>query len=424
MRTRSLCLGVLLFATTITADSTAQCFGNDGLSTGPCCAPSATNLPPFPPMQLGGRGACFNDCSLELQFPTQNVLISTQVLCDYLLVDFSLNSPSFAMPNQVLVAKYARTWLEFPTPGAVTQVWRFVINGDLNYSNVAPSAIGCPVPFSAVAPYNLPVNYFGHLDYALNCATGNWSCAYALTHFCPTDMHAPWSARPIAAASTWAKRTYHLVAPQNFDFTAFCEAPEGQIYGESARHSQLVPGLPYQCLNESPIHGGQLLTAQVLCACVGPSPTPPPSRYVFQTLNFQTACGFGVPQPTTALGGTVPIPGILPTGLCGMVIGRWVQGSVPSFPGDECVTCYLGVLNYTTPCPSPVGSNSFHLIGGDGTTGGFAAQLFDTNVPIIPNPEFMDLANMLVIGSPILPPFTPGYGALFASDEVWSFNTL
>ncbi len=417
MKTRTNLVALLFSSLLVLPTSVwAQCGTDDGFRNGPCCVLANPTLPVFPPCQIAGTGACIRDCGVELQFNTGNLIIPQQVLCDYWFMQISVNTAAFTLANQLLVAKYSRTWMEFPTTASPSQVWRFIVNGDVQYSSVAAGAVGCPVPFSAVAPFNLPVHMIGHIDYVLNCATNQWTCSYSLTHLCETDMHASFSARPLPAAMTWPRRTYHLVAPANFNFNALCPAPQGPIVADATRNSRFLGGVPYTCLNETPIQAGFLSTAGTNCDCFTPGGFVPPNRNVHQTLQFGAGCN-GVASG----GGSIPIPGVLPTGLRATIVGSWINPTgALTYPGNECLTIYMGVLNYQPIC-SPI-ATPIHAVTGIGTTGGYPYQLFGGPAIAGTLPQFLDLVNMLIVAPPGGAPFSPGLGALFASDNVWSFN--
>ena len=402
----------------------AQCPGNDGFSAGPCCQPANTNFPNFPTMTLNGLGACIRDCSVESQFNTLTTFSPQQVLCDHWLINLSITAPPSVaiVGNQFLVAKYSRTWIEFPIPGTPPiQVWRFLVNGDLVYSPSTAAGAGCPVPLSALPPLNLPVHYVGNVDYAFNCGTGAWQIAYTLTHWCPTESHAPFSQRPLAVAAGWAKRTYHFVGPANFAFGA-CLPPDGVIIAESARTSVGLsnPAIPYTCQRETQVLQGVLANVNQSCPCFDPTPLGPPPRYMHQTLNTFEFCG-GMGAPIV----NFPAFGIpfMPTGLRALMLGSWLPVAGGGYPGNKCVSVYLGVLDspgVCPPLPPPPGSN-LHAVTGIGTTGGNMVQLFDVTAPAIAPLEFLDLQSMLVL-TPF--GFTPGLGSLFASEKVWNLNTL
>jgi hypothetical protein len=424
------CLSSLFLVLAVAAVALTGTFGqcppsNDGFSAGACCTPATPNFPIFPTMTLNGVGACIRDCALESQFNTLTVLSPQQVLCDHWLIYLTITGPPSVaiVGNQFLVAKYARTWMEFPIPGTPPiQVWRFLVNGDLTYSLTTASGIGCPVPLSAAPPFNLPVHFVGNVDYAFNCATGAWQVAYTLTHWCPTESHAPFSQRPIAAAAGWPKRTYHFVGPANFVFGP-CPPPDGVVIAESARTSVglLNPAIPYTCLRETQIVQGGLNNVNQNCVCFDPTPIGPPPRYMHQTLNTFEMCG-GLLAPILNFAGFgVPF---MPTGLRALMLGSWVPvAGGGTYPGTKCVSIYLGILDSPGVCPPfppPPGSN-LHAVTGVGTTGGNMVQLFDAPTPAIAPLKFLDLQNMLVL-TPF--GFQVGFGSLFASEKVWNINTL
>jgi hypothetical protein len=418
----SACLAIFV-ATLVLPAAFAQCPGNDGFSAGPCCTPASPTLPNFPTMTLNGLGACIRDCGVESQFNTVATLSPAQVLCDHWLFYLTISGPPSVTigAGNFLVGKYDRTWLEFPLPGTPPiQVWRFLVNGDLNYGLTTTSAPGCPIPLSAFPPFSLPVHYVGNVDYAFNCATGGWQVAYTLTHWCPPESHAPFSQRPIAAAAGWLKRTYHFVGPANFVF-GLCPPPDGVIVAESCRKSFGLsnPAVPYTCLNESQVFQGNLQNVMNNCSCFDPTPVGPPPRYMHQSLNAFEICG-GAGAPINSFGG-FGIP-FMPTGLRALMLGSWVPiAGGGTYPGTKCISIYLGIIEGPGVCPGPGPVIALNAVTGVGTTGGNVVQLFDSPTPTIAPLEFLDLQQMLVL-TPF--GFTPGLGSLFASERVWQFNTL
>jgi hypothetical protein len=425
MNCRIFAVLVLVVAALAPSATFAQvCPQNDGFSSGPCCTPATPNFPNFPTMTLTGLGACIRDCGVESQFNTVTTFSPQQVLCDHWLINLSITAPPAVaiVGAQFLVAKYSRTWVEFPVAGAAPiQVWRFLVNGDLVYSLSTAAGAGCPIPLSALPPFNLPVHYVGNVDYAFNCATGGWQVAYTLTHWCGPESHAPFSQRPLAAAAGWPKRTYHFVGPANFVF-GLCPPPSGPVVAESARTSVglLNPFIPYTCMNETQVIQGVLADVNQNCVCFDPTPLGPPPRYMHQTLNTYEFCA-GVAAPIVSFGG-FGIP-FMPTGLRALMLGSWLPVAAGGYPGNKCVSVYLGVLDspgVCPPLPPPPGSN-LHAVTGIGTTGGNMVQLLDSPTPAIAPLEFLDLQNMLVL-TPA--GFQIGIGSLFASEKVWNLNTL
>lgn len=409
MRLRSLAFTFLVGLSLGSAASAQACFVDDGMM-GPCCAPVLPSFPVFPVMTLGGKAASINDCVPQCVWNTTNTIIPIQVLCDYWLFNVTVTGgptdPS--IPIMTLLGKYARTWMEFSPTGPV-QVWRWLVNTDATYALPASTPPNlCQIPFSALPPYNLPVHLQGHLDYALDCATNTWSVAYALTHLCPFESHAWFSARPLALPAGLPARTYHFVAPGNFVFGT-CPAPAGPIVGDAQRTTQIFP--TYQCLAEKPIVQGNLATVFQDCFCSIPGGPIPPTNYTHQNLNaFSASCGFL--QPIAS----VPVPGILPTGFRHLAIGSWVPvTTAPVYPGPECIGFYTGVINYADPCPLP-GAPIFHIVGGVGTVGGWPAASFTSTAGLVTT-QAVDIGNML-----LFPSLTAGIGALYATDRIWSFD--
>ncbi|HYC78888.1 MAG TPA: hypothetical protein VEI02_14780 [Planctomycetota bacterium] len=404
-----------LAAALVVPPAVAQCGVDDGFQ-GPCCAIASPTFPVFPTMTVSGLGGSLLNCSLDCSWTTTISISPVQVLCDYWIMPISILGGTAAdpsIPGGMLLAKYARTWTEL-APGGPLQVWRWLVNMDAVYAlSAAGGGPPCKVPFSALPPTSLPVHYMGHVDYAQNCATGTWEVSVVLTHLCPTESHAPWSARPLPLPAGLGMRTYHFVAPANFVFGP-CAAPDGPIFAESVRSSQIIPGTPYLCRTEDPIFQGNLSPAFQDCACGTTAPPGGTPIYHHQNL-FALAGACGIASPTTSL----PVPGILPTGLRMLSIGSWIATTTgPTYPGPECVGVYTGILIYSDVCGMPA-SGPLHAVMGVGNVGGFPM------VPFAPNPvatafiESVDLANML-----IFPTLAPGLGALFVSDRVWSFNTL
>jgi hypothetical protein len=192
------------------------------------------------------------------------------------------------------------------------------------------------------------------------------------------------------------------------------------IVAESTRTSVgLTTPVPYSCLHETQVTQGQINNAFQNCVCFDPTPVGPPPRYTHQTLAASEVCA-GLAAPISSFGG-FGLP-FLPTGLRAHTIGTYVAAAGVGYPGAECVSVYLGVLDspgLCTPAPTPV--PPLHAVTGIGTTGGYMVGLFDSPLPVISPLEFLDLENILLV-TPF--GFIPGFGALFASERLWSFNTL
>jgi hypothetical protein len=384
----------------------AQCGTDDGF-IGPCCAPVTPVFPVFPTMTVGGKSAALLDCNPQCVWNTTNTIAPFQVLCDYWVFSLSITGTAAdpSIPAATLFGKYVRTWMELSPTGPI-QVWRWLINTDATYvvpASVPPSL--CQVPFSALPPFNLPVHLQGHLDYAQHCGTGSWNVAFSLTHLCPFESHAPFSARPLVLPAGLPARTYHFVAPGNFVFGPV-PAPAGPILADAQRTTQLVP---YQCISENPIVQGSLNTSFQDCICTNSTVLPPPV-YSHQNL-FATVANCGVVSTLASL----PIPGILPTGFRHLGIGAWiVTATSPLYPGPETVGFYTGVVTWTDLCPPP--GPGFHIINGVGNVGGYPRLPF-SGTPGLIYMQAVDIGNIL-----LFPSFAAGIGALHIVSHVWSMN--
>lgn len=392
----------------------AQCGIDDG-AVGPCCAPTQLAIPVFPPMQLAGKGAVLKDCGVEAQFPTGNLVTNVQVAPDYWLFTLAINGGGAVIPGSTFFGKYSRTWME-NTGGGQIQVWRFLVNGDATYTIPAGAVPGLPVPTSAFAPYNLPVHFSGAIDYAKNCATGQWNIAYWLTHGCPVEMHAPWSARPIPAAGAWARRTYHFVAPANFNFAAVGPTPVGTLFGESLRMSAVSSAGVYFTQSETPVINGSVTNGAPFCACLPPGAAPASLRSSDMQLNGFAAC-MGAVLPFN----TLPVPGIFPTGMRSLSLGAHslapAAGQFYPSIGTR-VAHQTAVIVDNGPCTGITAGN-IHLYGGVVTSGSNPLVSF-TAAPVagaIGNQ--LDLGNMLVTGAGA---WVIGFGAPYVSDRVFGLT--
>ena len=146
----------VLFSCVLSAVVSGQCIGDDGFAPvpGACCVPAVPALPVFPGWFMFADGACFRDCSLELQFPLQvNLSVPFPVFNDVYVTQMTVVGAVSLAPTFV-VMKYQRTWTQPGTTGALSQVWRFLINVDVNY--LPPLAPPCPTPACTPAPTWIP----------------------------------------------------------------------------------------------------------------------------------------------------------------------------------------------------------------------------------------------------------------------------
>ncbi len=401
------------------------CPGDDGFDVG-CCLPPQPNLPSFPPFTESGTYGCLLDCSLEAQF-NESVMLSAPnfVTCDLAIIQVTVTGATATAPSfsGFVLAKYERTWMEVLSTGAMRQVWRFLVNGDLNYTlSSIGSGAPCPVPPCAVPPASLPVHFTGHIDYALDCSlpgvTGNsWHIALNLNHVTGCLNHASFSARPLVGPPAHTNRTYCLVAPANFVFGPSTVPSGTPLIGESVRSALFnsSTGL-YQCYGEA--HVATFGTVQdnfQYCYGCGPVIGAGPAIWHDQEIHGSVSCG-----PLTVLipFDTVPVPGIFPTGMVSMEIGSYVGINPDAFPTGRSISLNYGVMHYVDNClPNDF---PFFVFTGVGHTGGSPAMLFGSNPAAAPVTKFVDLQSMELL-SPT-GTFGPGIGALFLPRKVWSLN--
>ncbi len=422
----ALVLILLLGSATLSAQISVGCLGDDGFNLG-CCSTPQPNLPNFPAFTESGVYGCFLDCNLEAQF-NETVALGAPlfVACDLAAIPVTVTGGTVSDPSfsGTLLGKYERTWMEILSTGAMRQVWRFLVNGDLTY-NLSPIAPGapCPVPPCAVPPVNLPVHFTGHIDYAMDCGpvvvgTSPWHIALNLNHVTGCLNHASFSARPLVGPPAHNNRTYSLVAPSNFVFGPSSVPSGSPLVGESVRSAalNLTTSPAYQCFGEAhvAIFGTVQDNSQTCYGC-GPVIGVGAPIWHNQEIHGGVSCG-----PLTVLlpFDTTPIPGVFPTGMVSMEIGSYVGINPDAFPTGRSISLNYGVMHYVDNClPNDF---PFFVFTGVGHTGGSPAILFGPNPSAAPVSKFVDLQSMELPSSSGL--FGPGIGALFLPRKVWSLN--
>jgi hypothetical protein len=394
------------------------CFGDDGFNSG-CCQPVTPNLPVFPSFTTAGTYGCIHNCALEAQ---HSVLVSiaapNMVLCDYARISITVTPSSPGAPGFTTLqyAKYARTWIEQAPNGVLRQVWRFLLNGDWNYTPSLSTAAACPIPPCTVGPNGVPAHATGSIDYALDCLTPTpapvWSIALNLTHILGCISHAPFSQRPLAGLAAHVDRSYALVAPANFLFGPAAE-PQGPITDEDTRSSVLNPTSgTYTCLGEATVHQGQLSTQFSDCFSCAPI-QPVVGNWKHQSLSGFASCGaITVIFPFTS----VPML-VFPTGLAGLTLGTYVGINPNQFPVGRSITVYFGVIDYLEPCSATDPAAPIHAVSGVGVTQGDPMFLFSPSTAAAGRHQSLDLGNML-----IMPTFQRGFGAPFFTTLLWNLN--
>lgn len=393
------------------AASPAQspCFQPDGFSLpGACCVPTIPTLPAFPPLTIPGSGACFENCTVVQQWQAPITLSAPAMLfCDVYIIQVGVGGIAPIAPG-LLVGRYTRTWEETNTAGTVArQVWRFLINADLNYILTATSTAPCPFPKNAFG--GNPIHFMGSLDYARDCQSGQWSAAINMTHLCGDFMHNSFSAQPITPNPN-PNHMYSFAGPTPFIW-APSGAPSGPAFGTSARsinYNFTVSPLLWQCFTEVPINQGILQNVANYCPCTAFPGVPPTPAWIQQQLNFSYGCNPTIPGQYT----DIPWPPLVPTGLSTFQLGRYANAG---YPAGECISLYFGLASAPDPCGTLF---PFHVVMGIGTIGGDLAII--PNSPVASN-RFLDLQNVnILIGGP--PFIAIGMGGLFLSTMLWSLN--
>jgi len=380
--------------------------GDDGFDTG-CCNTPHPNLPDFPEVKVSGVYACMLNCDLDRAYKVDVKLSKLDFnLCDTAVAELNVFPVSLGAPtiNAKIIAKYSRTWIDANTG---QQVWRFLLNGDWQYGPVI-GTFGCPTP-----PHANPSHSIGSIDYTCD-PTGpvpGTQVALNLSHMPGCLTHGPLSARPLLGGAAHNDRSYHLVAPSNFVFTAGNDIA-GPFKEEAIRYSEpgsLFPST-YKCLSEAPVIDGELTSVFKNCLCTTLSGGP----WVHSKLGGKVDCGGG----SFGFGSVDGFDPVIPTGLAGYRLGSWVGGT---FPGDVELTVYAGYMKYDNRCASD-DQDEPHRVFGVGTLG-TAGYLFNTP-SLQPEKVFVDLQDSLVQSpSPTFPVvLKPLFGAPAWSSLVWNLN--
>lgn len=403
-----------IFFTAIPAQ--AQCFGDDGFAVpGACCVPVTPNLPQFPALTIPAEGACFLDCSLEQNWnATIGLGAPIPIFCDLYAVPITIFSPQTPTATTFLIAKYVRTWLQVdPTGLGNVQVWRFLVNADINYLLSTTSVSPCPVPQTAMN--GLKVHFIGSLEYALDCANSNqWQAAINLTHLCGAYMHHPLSQKPMTVNPN-PDRIYCFVGPTPFDWNATPPPPQGTAQIGDAERSTAVnlganPPL-WQCQSESTIFNAALTPLAQGCPCSSGTTIGTP-RFTDLDLRFD----YGCTASTGATYAPIPFPPLAPSGLTSFTIGRYMLGPF-NFPDDRGLHVLFGVAVAPDLCAN---GYPFHFIMGTAWTGGLGGLTFGGMAPGAFVSQLIDLANMESIN--FFGPGFPTFGGPFISTRVFSLG--
>lgn len=437
----ALLFGATLCATRASGQTTCSIVGDDGFDVGCCVTPVTPNIATIAWPELVLQQAAYAGIDNCLPFNQNSPFVTLRVptfpYCDYAIADFRadfLLSPGMEVIKGLLYMKYARTWLDGLQ--SQTQVWRFLVNGDLDCGG--PIITGCAsvIPPCWLDPNNTlgpgVIHWDGHVDYA--CTQGTWSVSLSLNHVPGIYVHDAASCFPEPPVGPYSHyyESYHLVFPAPFSFVNApplnLAPPTGLFVADAVRRSLLqVPS--YSCMSEihTQLLGGLFFTSNL--SCMNPPPGPmvcafSPTLFCQcweeQALIGQSCAVAGTSMSFQSIALGPPLPPT--TGFAAMTVGQWPFGALPNYPWAATLTLYLGtILAWPDPCSS---MNPIHVVTGVSTSGEppFHGTLFNsgncTCGSLLTSHTFIDLNNVLLLGNL----FLPGYGCAAASDLVLNLN--
>jgi len=405
------------------APAAAQCFIPDNLD-GPCWEPTDVNLPDLPAWELEAGGMCYQQCGVVSKDPAL-LLWDTpianncgQFTSDVKVIDAVSGVTLMAGKAQM---DYTRTWQEantVPPFGTEYQVWRFAVKIDLEVQPLPASP--CYVP-PCMAPGAYAESFwYGYVDWAQDCATGQFTNASVLFHNCDDFIHHPGlSDHPALGVGFHPGQYYAIVAPDNaaqpFDPTALAPARSGALTAEAVRNvnNLLVPGA---CTKEERITNGvhQVLGAACLCP-------------LSLNSNAQAAVHFdgfgscpdatGIPSNFTSLQVWNPSLGLRWYELIETSIGSWTSPTV--YPGREAPILAEGFFFYHDSCAAGVAgvaADTLDMMYGAKTVDGF--QVLPSPIGGANTQNFLDMASNY--SSPGV--FLPLLGSTKPSDHLIYVN--
>lgn len=369
----------------------AQCppIGDDGFASVGCCVPVTPTIPNFGSLGTTGNYGAFDMCNPTAYLDYDAKIRYFQTGCDEAIISFEAfpGAPVGQVYGR-LYAKYSRTFIL--NSGGPTQVWRFIVNGDLYFPDADPGAAPIEVPQEGVM--GNPVHFFGSIDYRCDSTSpSGFTVRYDLTHLPECVSHAPWSTRPLPPSGM--SNSYHFVGPTGFTYGGTAAtSPGGPSFAEALRSS--VPGT---CMGEQQVMDVHLNSMVQGCLdCSGPLGGTP-GNYEEQHLEGNAFCGGGISTFQS-----MPIPGITGNGLLTLALGFYADGTE--------LTVYFGQMDYSDMCN---GLGPMHYVAGSGTRSPFGYQSFTAG----PFGFAMDLVNSETAGFG-----TVGWGSPFKSSLVWNFN--
>ena len=359
------------------ATGSAQCMP-DNLDSAPCCTPVNVQLPNFPSIQQSSKFICFNNCATQIN---QNLCVTLGAprpaltggafVCGVYTINVKVTTCGGAAQTLwqgTMRAQYSRNWTESNTAGALVGVWRFLLNGDLRASAFLQGNPGWASPNVQPACYSTfnAIYVAGYVDYAVDCATGVWSAAWALNHDCDMNHHPAGSPRAGAFHPT---RSWTFVGPG----AGFVVDPVGALTagglsgGEAFRWNDWSTA-PAICRAEEP-NNGVFASQGNVCPCGGAG-----TQYDNTLLSVAGFCGSTMR--------TLLLPAVQ---LLQKRVGRWTNAAV--FPNLRELAINMGDVDYLNSCNS---ATSVEFMEGVTTVGGNTAFTY-AGTPL--GTQFVDLGS-------------------------------
>ena len=190
-----------------------------------CCDPAVPALPTFPDIDLQDmRYFTWRNCALSRNKEVcvdigQPTPVASE--CGYYDIPFTVRTcgaQANTLFSGTMIGIYARTFVETDKDQKnrpVAQVWRFLINGDLEVSQFVIDRFGDNpnIPQSYKA-FGNQVHWHGYLDYRQKCdKSGDWSAEWVLNHDCDAYAHPKGSDR---AGVFNRDRSFNMAGPSTF----------------------------------------------------------------------------------------------------------------------------------------------------------------------------------------------------------------
>ena len=162
--------------------------------------PICLDIGPPAPLPLPGPGGLTAECAYTIPFDVR-----------------TCGAQEISLFVGDLIGNYGRTWVEETdpeSPGPDVQVWRFLLNGDLEPTPFLLSRFGDNpnIPLCYLATNNR-IHWFGYIDYRYDCNQGTFTAEWALNHECDQFHHHPSSLRPAPPGGYHPDRSFSMAGP-------------------------------------------------------------------------------------------------------------------------------------------------------------------------------------------------------------------